>query len=182
MKQVTSAARLTTLASLATLAVAATFGGPAAAATDAHRHEAPKPAAHGHAGHAAAAPHQLGLNQGRKWATDAPLRAGMQRIRQLVEPGIAAAHAGRLGAPQYAELAHQVEAAVGDIVAQCKLEPQADAMLHLVVADLGAGIEAMAGKQARVEPQQGLVQVATALNAYGRHFQHPGFKPLHLAH
>ena len=36
--------------------------------------------------HNAAAPHEVTLDQGRKWATDAPLRDGMDRIRALVEP------------------------------------------------------------------------------------------------
>jgi len=46
--------------------------------------------------HGAAAPHKLTLNQGRKWATDEPLRVGMGRIRSLVEPQLEAAHAGKL--------------------------------------------------------------------------------------
>ena len=96
--------------------------------------------------HGAAAPHKLTLNQGRKWATDEPLRAGMSRIRGLVEPQLGAAHAGKLTSAQYRELATQVETEVGGIVANCKLEPKADAMLHLVIADLGAGTDAMAGK------------------------------------
>jgi hypothetical protein len=78
------------------------------------------------------------LNQGRKWATDEPLRAGMGRIRGLVEPQLGAAHAGKLTPAQYRELATQVENEVGGIVANCKLEPKADAMLHLVIADIGA--------------------------------------------
>jgi hypothetical protein len=37
-------------------------------------------------------------------------------------------------------------------------------MLHLVVADLGEGTEAMAGKNAKLPPAQGLVRVALAIN------------------
>ena len=132
--------------------------------------------------HSAATPHKLALNQGRKWATDEPLRAGMGRIRGLVEPQLGAAHAGKLTPVQYRELATQVETAVGGIVANCKLEPAADAMLHLVIADLAAGTEAMAGKNAQQRPAQGLVQVAQAVNAYGSHFDHPGFKPIRNVH
>ncbi len=138
-----------------------------------------QPATHAHDG---ASEHELSLNQGRKWATDDALRTGMGRIRGLVEPRLAAAHAGKLGAAQYRELATQVETEVGGIVAHCKLEPAADAMLHLVIADLAAGTEAMAGKNARLRPAQGLVHLAQAVNAYGSHFDHPGFKPIHLVH
>ena len=132
--------------------------------------------------HSAAAPHQLTLNQGRKWATDAPLRAGMERIRGLVEPKLGAAHAGQLTPAQYRELAMQVETEVGGIVANCKLEPKADAMLHLVIADIGAGTDAMAGKSAKLPPAEGLVKVAQAVNAYGGHFDHPRFKPIPNIH
>jgi hypothetical protein len=132
--------------------------------------------------HGAAAPHKLALNHGRKWASDEPLRAGMGRIRSLVEPQLAAAHAGKLTPAQYRELATQVETAVGGIVANCKLEPEADAMLHLVIADIGAGTDTMAGKDARARPALGLVKVAQAVNQYGSHFEHPGFKPIRSVH
>ncbi len=128
--------------------------------------------------HDAATAHKLSLDHGRKWATDEALRNGMRGIRDLVEPQLEAAHAGKLSAAQYGELSTQVEAEVGTIVANCKLEPKADAMLHLVIADLGAGTDAMAGKNPKLQPPQGLAKVALAVNEYGRHFNHPGFRPI----
>ncbi|HJV68511.1 hypothetical protein [Ideonella sp.] len=150
-------------------ALAASLAGPALAETAAHSHSA-------------AAPHQLSLNQGHKWATDDALRNGMERIRGLVQPQLDAAHAGKLTPTQYLELAHRIEGEVGGIVANCKLEPKADAMLHLVIAELGAGTDAMAGKSATLRPELGLVKVAQAVNAYGSHFEHPGFTPIHAGH
>lgn len=132
--------------------------------------------------HDAATPAKLSLDHGRKWATDEALRGGMSRIRALVEPQLAAAHAGKLGAAQYTALAGQVEAEVGAIVANCKLEPKADAVLHVVIGEIGAGTDAMAGKAATQRPQQGLVQVAKAVNGYAGHFDHPGFKPIRGVH
>ncbi len=132
--------------------------------------------------HGAAVPHKLALNQGRKWATDEALRVGMDRIRGLVEAQLGAAHAGKLTRAQYRELAAQVETEVGGIVANCKLEPKADAMLHLVIADIGAGTDAMAGKDTKTRPALGLVKVAQAVNQYGSHFDHPGFKPIGDVH
>lgn len=143
--------------------------GPALAQTAAHSHEA-------------AAPHKLSLNQGRKWGTDEPLRAGMGRIRNLAEPQLGAAHAGKLTPSQYRELATQVETEVGGIVANCKLEPKADAMLHLVIANIGAGTDMMGGKDAKARPALGLLKVAQAVNGYGSHFDHPGFKPIRNVH
>ena len=138
--------------------------------------------AHGHDAHQSAAPAKLSLDQGRKWATDAPLRSGMQHIRALVEPQLAAAHDRKLTTKQYAALAGKVESEVGGIVANCKLEPKADAMLHLVIAKIGDGTEAMAGKGASARRDKGLVTVAAALNDYARHFDHPGFAPIHDSH
>lgn len=154
---------------VAAVAMAAALSAPAFAQTAAHDH-------------GAATPHKLALNQGRKWATDEPLRAGMGRIRGLVEPQLAAAHAGKLTPAQYRELATKVETEVGGIVANCKLEPKADAMLHLVIADLGEGTDAMAGKTAKLPAANGLVKVARAVNEYGSHFDHPGFKPIRNVH
>jgi hypothetical protein len=154
---------------VAAAAMAAALVTPALAQTATHEH-------------GAAAPHKLALSQGRKWATDEPLREGMGRIRGLVEPQLGAAHAGKLTPAQYRELATQVETEVGGIVANCKLEPKADAMLHLVIADIGAGTDAMAGKDAKTGPALGLVKVAQAVNQYGNHFDHPGFKPIRKVH
>jgi hypothetical protein len=154
---------------VAAAAMAAALSAPAFAQTAGHDHSA-------------AMPHKLTLNQGRKWATDEPLRAGMGRIRSLVEPQLGAAHTGKLTPAQYRELATQVETEVGGIVANCKLEPKADAMLHLVIADVGQGADAMAGKDAKLSPALGLVKVAQAVNQYGSHFDDPGYKPIRNVH
>jgi hypothetical protein len=152
-------------ATLAAAAIAIVLAAPAMAQPTPHSHEA-------------AAPHKLALDHGRTWKTDAPLRDGMGRIRDLVAPRLGESRAGRLDAAEYGRLAAQVQTEVGTIVAQCKLDPKADAMLHLVIADLLEGTDAMAGKTATLRPAQGLSKVAVAVNEYGAHFDHPGFKPL----
>lgn len=156
-------------AAVAAAAMVAALSAPVFAQTAAHDHSA-------------ATPHKLTLNQGRKWATDEPLRAGMGRIRGLVELQLGEAHAGKLTPVQYRKLATQVEKEVGGIVANCKLEPKADAMLHLVIADIGAGTDTMVGKNAKARPALGLVKVTQAVNQYGSHFEHPGFKPIRNVH
>ena len=156
-------------AAAAAMAFAAVLASPALAQTATHSHDA-------------VAPHELSLNEGRKWATDEALRDGMGRIRGLVEPRLNDAHGGKLDAAQYRDLAAQVEAEVGTIVANCKLEPKADAMLHLVIADLLKGADAMAGKNPKLRSPQGLAKVVVAVNEYGGHFDHPGFKPIRNLH
>jgi hypothetical protein len=129
----------------AALAAALTlaFGAPAFAAGDAH--------SHGAAGEA-----KLVLDQGRKWQTDAPLRQGMDNIRSAVAQGV-----------QNDALAKKVETEVAGIVQNCKLEPEADAQLHIVIGELLAGAEA-----------QDTARVKQALNAYGEHFDHAGWQRL----
>jgi hypothetical protein len=153
---------------VAATAMAAALSAPALAQTATHDH--------------GVAPHKLALNEGRKWSTDEPLRTGMNRIRNLVEPQVGAAHTGKLTPAQYRELATQIETEVGGIVANCKLEPRADAALHLVIADIGAGTQAMAGKDPKTRAAEGLVKVAQAVDQYGSHFDHPGFKPIRDVH
>jgi hypothetical protein len=80
-------------------------------------------------------------------------------------------------AEQYRALGTTVEQEVARIVAECKLEPKADAMLHVVIGDLVAGAEGMQGK-GQIKPAAGARQVVQALNAYGRFFEHPGWQGL----
>ncbi|MBA3998540.1 MAG: hypothetical protein C0466_15435 [Candidatus Accumulibacter sp.] len=134
-----------------------------------HRHEA-----HEH-GDAPVAPQ---LNAGRKWETDAALRTAMGAIRTSMAAALHDIHEKRLPPAGYATLARKVESEVGEIVANCKLEPKADAQLHLVVADLLAGAEQMAAKGKPAEHRKGAVKVIGALEQYGAYFNDPGFKPI----
>jgi hypothetical protein len=156
--------------SIVTTALVAAFalgaGMPALAATAAHDHA-----------QGAATPAKLRLNQGKKWTTDAPLRQRMGEIRMLMSDRIPAIHAGKLSAADYQALGVAVEQKVGAIVAECKLPPEADAMLHLIVADLVEGADIMQGKAAG-KPADGAHKVVLAANAYGRYFDHKGWKPL----
>jgi hypothetical protein len=174
-----SSLRFHMLASLGALAAGCAIATSPAAMAASPAAEAHKEAAHDHG---AAMPSKLSLDHGRKWATDPALRSGMERIRGIVEPQLGAAHGGKLSTAQYAALAGKIETEVGGIVADCKLEPKADAMLHLVIGEIGAGTDAMAGKAAKTKPQQGLVHIAAAVNNYGKYFEHPGFKPIPVGH
>jgi hypothetical protein len=125
----------------------------------------------------AAAPAKLALNHGKKWTTDAPLRTRMDEVRALMAANAPAIHAGKLAAADYRALGAAVEQKVAAIVAECKLPPDADAMLHLVVADLVEGADLMQGKGPGT-PADGAHKVVTATNAYRRYFDHRGWRPL----
>ncbi|MBA5608475.1 hypothetical protein H3H36_24305 [Duganella sp. FT3S] len=151
---------------LTVLAVCALATAPAFAAQDMHQH--------GHDAHGAT----LQLNAGKKWETDAALRKDMGAIRQSMASSLDAIHANKMPPQAYAALARKVEDGVADMVANCKLAPAADAQLHVVVAELLAGAEHMAGKAKSGTPQDGAVKVIGALNNYGKYFDDPDFQPI----
>ncbi len=132
---------------------------------------------HQHSSHEEHGQAKLQFDQGKKWETDAPLRQAMDILRATFAERLADIHKGRLAVDQYKVLGAKVDTEVSNIVAQCKLEPKADAMLHIVVADLLAAAEVMQGK-APGKPAAAAHKAVTAVNAYGRYFDHPKWQPL----
>ncbi|MDI9237770.1 DnrO protein [Lysobacter sp. LF1] len=96
----------------------------------------------GHSAHSPAARPTTGPTTGQRWATDAPLRDGMARIRQAVGAldHLQHGHAPPALAPT---LAGQIQSAVNDMIASCKLAPDADAALHGLLVKFIAGAEAV---------------------------------------
>lgn len=135
-------------------------------------------AAHDHGNAHDAAPTMLELNAGKKWETDAALRQAMGNIRQAMANSLHAIHENRLSAKGYNALAGKVEGAVSDMVANCKLGTRADEQLHVIIADLLAGAEQMAGKVKSAKRMDGAVKVIGALDNYGKYFDDTGFKPI----
>ena len=127
---------------------------------------------HAHAGEAAAA---ITLDHGRQWPSDAALRKGMTRLRGAMAAALPAIDADRLPAAGFATLADQAQAQVDYVTANCMLPEAADAQLHLVLAQILDGINAMKGEGDRMA---GAAAIVRALNAYGEAFDHPGWVPL----
>jgi len=130
-----------------------------------------RPPGHGHEPGA----HTLTLDEGKKWETDAPLRQGMLSIRDAMAADHAAIGAGKESAAQYQALAKRVDEQVAYVVGNCKLKPEADANLHLVLADIIAGAEMMKGKNA-AKRRDGASKVIRALQTYPDYFNHPGWR------
>jgi len=128
--------------------------------------------------HPGGAVQKLELNQGKKWATDEPLRKGMDEIRNLIAAKEQAIHKGKLAKQDYAALGSKIERQVAYIVANCKLDPKADENLHVVLAEVIAGADAMQGKEKKTSLRAGAGKVTAALNTYGKYFDHPGWKKL----
>lgn len=137
-------------------------GAPAYASDHAHDHDA----------HGAAT---LKLDNGQKWKTDAPLRQSMARIKAALLPHLDAIHENRLKGPQYRAMAKQTGTQIAFMVANCKLAPEADAQLHLIIAELGGAAEAMAGDDKKQSRQEGAMRLHHALETYASFFDHPGW-------
>jgi hypothetical protein len=128
----------------------------------------------GHDGHAAGAV-ELTLDHGKKWQTDAALQKGMAEIRAALAASLDRIHHGKASPAEYAALADGVEKQVDYITQNCKLPEAADAQLHVVIGEVLEGVETM-----RKGPDRsaGAVQLVGALDAYGDHFEHPGWQSL----
>ena len=132
--------------------------------------------------HGSTAPQQLQLNAGKKWDTDAPLRQAMAAVHQSVTQILPAAHEGKATAANYDAFGQAIDQQIAYMVENCKLPADADAQLHIVVAELMAGAEAAQGKHGDNQRAAGVVRVAKAANAYGQHFSHTSWKAVALPH
>jgi hypothetical protein len=149
---------------LATVLVWAAISAVPATAQHQHEHE-----------HDSSAPAvaSIELDAGRRWATDASLRAGMAGIRAAFDADHPAIHDGKQTDAQYEALASRIELQVNSIVANCRLPPQADANLHYVIADLSMGVSLMRGQDPARSRHDGAALVHGALRAYGKYFDDP---------
>jgi len=136
----------------AMLAALAAMPAMAQSAHDAH-------AAHSHAAPAA----EPAPAPARRWATDAPLRAGMRSIRQAVQALEHYEH-GHMDAVQARNTAQRIDDAVKGMVAACKLKPEADAALHGLLATFIAGAQAV--RESGHAPSAAIADMRTALARY----------------
>jgi hypothetical protein len=117
---------------------------------------------------------ELVLNGGTQWATDASLRDGMEQIRNLVAvPQATVSAGGSLTAAEAQLIAEGVRQQVDALIRNCKLEPKADAVLHVLIAGLLQGAAELAGEP---PSDEGLVRIRQALDQYPRYFSHAGWE------
>ncbi len=135
--------------------VGALFAAPTMAQSAAH---------HDHAAHASHdAKPQV---PAQRWATDAPLRAGMRNLREATET-LNHYQMGHLDDVQRDNAVEKIDAAIKDMIANCKLKPEADAALHGLLAKFIAGAgAARAGTFSKAE----LAPMQEALALYPRMF------------
>lgn len=128
---------------------------------------------HAQHAHGDAAPLAATQSATTRWATDAPLRAGMRGARHVVAALEHAGH-GQPDAAKVRDLAAQLDGHVQRIFAECKLAPQADAALHDILLPLLTGARALRADPADLQP---VIPMRRAIDAYARAFDDPGFAP-----
>ncbi|MBK7145697.1 MAG: DnrO protein [Xanthomonadales bacterium] len=145
---------------------AAEAAAPAASATHEHEHEHTAAPADGAA---AAAP-----ASGERFAVDAPLQQGMGKIRTAVA-NLEHHEMGHLSDEDVVAQANEIEAQVQFLIANCKLDPQADAALHGIIGKLLEGAKALKDKPADATP---VAPLRLALAEYLQRFDDLTWLPL----
>jgi hypothetical protein len=112
--------------------------------------------------------------EGQRWATDAPLREAMLRIRDGVAARATAFHEGTLSAAEGQALAAAVEGDVQFMIANCRLAPEPDAALHALIGRMLGAAEALRDAPLSAD---GVPQLEAVLNDYGATFDHSGWEP-----
>jgi hypothetical protein len=132
--------------------------------------------------HSVAGTPTMKLNAGHKWQTDAALREGMGKISTVIESNLENVHGGKVTTAQYKAIAADINGQVAYIVQNCKLDKDADAVLHGIIGGISEGVEAMEGGNKKVKPSAGFVKVAQSLDSYGKVFDHAGWKAVKAVH
>ena len=107
----------------------------------------------------------------QRFATDAVLRENMRGIRKSVD-ALAHYEMGHMGPEQAKMLAGNVEGHVNDIIANCKLPPDADAALHAVIVPLMQNAVAL---KSDPKKQELIAPMRKALEQYPLQFDDPAF-------
>jgi hypothetical protein len=129
----------------------------------------------GHADHGADHGSLPVLADGQRWETDEPLRKAMSGIREDVAKSLPAYHESRLRAEDAEALAVAVEGNVNYMITNCKLAPEPDAVLHVMIGRMMGAISAMRADPASAD---GMPQLVSVVNDYQSSFDHDGLQPL----
>ncbi|MFZ2236207.1 MAG: hypothetical protein WBP11_04275 [Dokdonella sp.] len=103
------------------------------------------------------------------WATDAPLRAGMANIRTSVE-ALRYLQRGDISRQHALAEVAMIDQSIDHIIANCKLDPDADAVLHQVIAKL---VHGSAGLKSDLMDKAAMASLRAALLDYQRLFDDP---------
>ena len=117
----------------------------------------------------------LKLDQGKKWSIDEPLRQGMESINAAVKNTVGAFHSNALTSQDANKLSKHINDQVSFLISNCKLTPQADETLHVLISDLLSGADKLSKQPLS---NQGLPVIVKALHFYPKYFEHSDWKQI----
>ncbi len=106
-------------------------------------------------------------NSGEKWQADLHLQTGIKNIEIAINRALEASHNNPLNKSEAGKLAESIKIEVEAIVVNCKLEPEADAILHGLIHELLAGVDLLQDDQ---KSSKGLAAISEVLKKYPNHF------------
>ena len=121
-----------------------------------------------HAGHTLIGP--ATALPAQRWKADAPLRAGMARVRVATD-ALAHLEHGQLDSAQVTGAADEIRSAVNAMFSECRLAPDPDAALHPLLARLLVASQAMRDAPTQAAP---LAELKDVLLQYGKLFDESG--------
>lgn len=125
---------------------------------------------HAHQSHQRGAEAALLAPDGQKWANDPSLREGMTRIQNAVQRALPNGHSASIDAAAAARLRDATSDAIAYMVDHCELPADADAALHLLLAEMLKGTDALEHAELH---EAGLEYIASALQRYAIAFDEP---------
>lgn len=93
----------------------------------------------------------------------------MRRIRAALHT-LEAGRGDGLSSGEVGDFAAKIDQQVSFLINNCKLQPQADAALHTIIADLLGGVQSLKSDPTN---QDALASMHTALKRYARLFNDP---------
>lgn len=143
------------------LALALALGAPGIAAAQTHAHDGSSEASI-----------EIPLNNGAKWQGDQNMITGMTAIHGTMAANLDAIHAGTLPADAGKVVAADIQKQLDFMIENCVLEPEVDEQFHVVLGEVMNGVSVLE----KGEVETGAATIVQALNAYGEHFEHPGWQ------
>lgn len=143
------------------VALALALGVPGIAAAQSHGHDA-----HGETAF------EITLDDGAKWQGDENMITGMNAIHGTMTANLDAIHNSTLPVDAAKQIAADIQKQLDFMVENCVLKPEVDEQFHVVLGEVMTGVASLEAG----EVETGAVTIVRALNAYGEHFEHPGWR------
>lgn len=113
-------------------------------------------------------PAAVTLPQGKKWAADQHLKKNMADLEKAFQKVHKLHEKAKAKDKDFLGLSQQIQKSTTAIIKNCKLEPQADSSLHLILGQLGLAQNEL--KDA-TKLQVGLPRLKKALESYHEQFE-----------